>query len=318
MPTIKITPEALTQSFVTYRKQLIEQLMLGMKPALDNMTILTGIRYKEVVAEIGGDFQFSNYKKDRLGTDDITIEGREMETFFGNCVQPIDPNAIYQSVWGANITKGDALKSTPITLAVAGYIMRKLGENQFLNLFTAKHDAAKDGTANWFNGFRTILENDITADNISADKGNLHTFADSIDTDNAEDTVKDFYWAADPALRAQKLKLFISDSGYHAYCEAYQKAHGALPYNKDYDKRTLDGAPNVEFVPLACVPDDFLLLTPRTNIKLLFNQQTDDDKYIVERSLQNHYDVDFIANAFFGTQFLSVNKRSLFYGKKNA
>lgn len=105
---------------------------------------------------------------------------------------------------------------------------------------------------------------------------------------------------------------------YHFYTEAYQKAHGSLPYNQAYDKRTLEGASNVEIVHLACVPDDFMLLTTRQNMKLLFNQKADDDRYIVERSLKNHYDVDFIANAFFGTQFLSVSPRTLRYGKKKS
>lgn len=318
MAEFKFTPESLSQTFITYRRQMIEALMLGMKPAVDSMSVMTGIRYKEVVAEIGGNFEFSNYKKDRLGTADIPIKGRELETFFGNCVQPIDPNQLYQTVWGANVTKGDGLKNTPIAVAVCAYIMKKLGENQFLNLFTAKHDASKDGTANWFNGFQTILEKDVTDGNISADEGNLFTFTDSIDGDNAEDTVKDFYWSAAPALRAQKLRLFISDKGYRNYMDAYQKAHGALPYNVTYEKKTLDGASNVEITPLACVPDDFLLLTPRQNIKLLYNQKSDDDRYLVERSLSNHYDVDFIANAFFGTQFLSVGSHTLLYGKKSS
>lgn len=318
MASFNFSPENLSKTFVTYRKEMTQQLMLGMQDALAHMSVLQGIRYKEVWSELGGKFEMSNYKKDRLGTGEVSVKGRELETFFGNCVEPIDPNALYQSIWGANITKGDALKSVPAVVLVCGHIMRQLGENQFLNLFTAKHDASKDGTANWFNGFKTILEKDATDGNITAADGNLYEFTNSIDADNAEDALKDFYWEASPVLRAQKLKLFISDKTYHYYTEAYQKAHGSLPYNVAYDKRTLEGASNVEIVHLACVPDDFMLLTTRNNIKLLFNQKTDDDRYIVERSLTNHYDVDFIANAFFGTQFLSVSERTLRYGRKKS
>lgn len=315
---IDFSPETLSKTFVTYRKEMIEQLMLGMGDALNHMSVLQGIRYKEVWSEMTGKFEFSNYKKDRLGDGNVTIKGRELETFFGNCIEPIDPNALYQSIWGANITKGDKLKSVPAVILVCGYIMKQLGENLFLNLFTAKHTDGQEGTANWFNGFRTILEQDVTNGDISTNKKNLYTFTASIDSDNAEDILKEFYWGSDPVLRSQKLKLFLSDMAYHNYTEAYQKAHGALPYNQSYDKRTLEGASNVELVPLACVPEDFLLLTTRQNIKLLYNQKTDDDRYIVERSLKNHYDVDFIANAFFGTQLLSVSERTLRYGKKGS
>lgn len=134
--------------------------------------------------------------------------------------------------------------------------------------------------------------------------------SESITAENAEDILKDFYWSRDVKLRRQKLKFFMSDMTYHNYTEAYQLNHGSLPYNNSYDKKTLEGASNVELVPLANVPDGFLLLTPKSNIVALFNQKTDDEKYLVEKSLDNHYDVDFIANMFFGTQFLSVSKES--------
>ena len=52
---------------------------------------------------------------------------------------------------------------------------------------------------------------------------------------------------------------------------------------------------------------DFMLLTPKTNMLLLYNQKSSDENFIVERSLKNHYDVDFIANMFFGVQFESVS-----------
>ena len=105
---------------------------------------------------------------------------------------------------------------------------------------------------------------------------------------------------------------------YHYNTEDYQLNHGSLPYNQNYDKRTLEGASNVELVPLSNVPNDFLLLTPKSNIYLLYNQKTDDEKFIVERSLDNHYDVDFIANMFFGTQFESVSKEVFSVYEKTA
>ena len=110
----------------------------------------------------------------------------------------------------------------------------------------------------------------------------------------------------------------MADQTYHMYTEAYQVNHGSLPYNQSYDKRTLEGASNVELVPLANVPKDFLLLTPKNNIYLLFNQQTEDEKFLVKPSLTNHYDVDFIMNYFFGTQFESVSPEVLRYWRKKA
>lgn len=323
--------EELSKTFQTYRKEFVIMPFLAMEQLAKHMNVRTGIRYRETVSQMSTDAEISNYSKTKHQDADVKIDPRVFETFFGNIVQGIDPNAIYQSIWGSNVTKGDGLKNVPIVVQVCGYLVKKIGEKMFMNSFTAKHDSTDTtSTSKWFNGFQTILENDVAGTNytnkvlISADIGNLVEGAESITADNAEDLIKDFYWnqvgnpAAAAKLRSQQLKLFMSDQAYHFYTESYQTNHGSLPYNQAYDKKSLDGASNVEFVPLPCVPDDFLLLTPKNNAYLLFNQKTDDDKFLVKPSLSNHYDVDFIMNYFFGTQFESVSPEVLRYWKKKA
>lgn len=323
--------EELSKTFQTYRKEFVIMPFLAMEQLAKHMNVRTGIRYRETVSQMSTNAEISNYSKTKHQDADVKIDPRVFETFFGNIVQGIDPNAIYQSIWGSNVTKGDGLKNVPIVVQVCGYLVKKIGEKMFMNSFTAKHDSTDTtSTSKWFNGFQTILENDVAGTNytnkvlISADIGNLVEGAESITADNAEDLIKDFYWnqvgnpAAAAKLRSQQLKLFMSDQAYHFYTESYQTNHGSLPYNQAYDKKSLDGASNVEFVPLPCVPNDFLLLTPKNNAYLLFNQKTDDDKFLVEKSLSNHYDVDFIMNYFFGTQFESVSPEVLRYWKKKA
>lgn len=323
--------EELSKTFQTYRKEFVIMPFLAMEQLAKHMNVRTGIRYRETVSQMSTDAEISNYSKTKHQDADVKIDPRVFETFFGNIVQGIDPNAIYQSIWGSNVTKGDGLKNVPIVVQVCGYLVKKIGEKMFMNSFTAKHDSTDTtSTSKWFNGFQTILDNDVAGTNytkkvlISADIGNLVEGAESITADNAEDLIKDFYWnqvgnpAAAAKLRSQQLKLFMSDQAYHFYTDSYQTNHGSLPYNQAYDKKSLDGASNVEFVPLPCVPDDFLLLTPKNNAYLLFNQKTDDDKFLVEKSLSNHYDVDFIMNYFFGTQFESVSPEVLRYWKKKA
>lgn len=324
---ITFTPELLTTTFQTYREQLIVQPMLAMSKLARYCSIRTGIRYRETVSEMSGKFQMGNYKKDKLGSGNVNIHGRVLETFFGNCIEPIDPNAIYQTIWGSNVTKGEGLKNVPIVLAVCSYILNQIGENLYLNAWTAKHEGTKfDATTDYFNGLKTILDMDIAGTNetgevlISEALGNLETDTEGITAENAEDKIKNFYWNRNEKLRGQAhLEYFMSDKAYHLYTEAYQQNHGALPYNQSYDKRTLEGASHVEICPLSNVPEDFLLLTTKSNILLLYNQKTDDEKYICEKSLNNHYDIDFIANMFFGTQFESVSPEVLaVYEKKTA
>ena len=137
--------------------------------------------------------------------------------------------------------------------------------------------------------------------------------------ENAEDIIKAFVWGSteegwkgiNPKLRGQNVKLFMSEYTKHCYEEAYQMNHGALPYNRGYEKATFEGKSNIEFCALPNVPNNYLSLTPKNNIMSLWNQMTADENFLVEKSLTSHYDVDFIANMFYGEQYLSINKEML-------
>ncbi len=323
--------EELSKTFQTYRKDFIVMPFLAMQILAQHCNVRTGIRYRETVTQMSADAEIGNYSKTKHEDADVKLDPRVFQTFFGNVVQGIDPNAIYQSIWGSNVTKGDGLKNVPIVVQVCAYLVKAIAEKMLMSSFTSKNDPSNTSqTDKWFNGFQTILDADAAGTNelkkvlISTAIGNLVEGSDSITKDNAEDLIKDFYWSeagdavAASKLRSQQLKLFMSDQAYHFYTEAYQVNHGSLPYNQAYDKRSLDGASNVELVPLPCVPKDFLLLTPKSNIYLLFNQKTDDESFLVEKSLSNHYDVDFIMNYFFGTQFESVSPERLRYWRKKS
>lgn len=322
---IKFTPEELNKTFVTYRKTFTTLPFKAMSDLLKYTNIATGIRYREIVSEMTGKFEMGNYAKDKKKEDGTSINARSFETFFGNSIDSIDPNRLYQSIWGSNVISGDGLKNVPIVVQVCALIVKSIWENVYLNTFTAKHeDSDTTSTSKWFNGFCTVIDNDIAGTNysktveISEDIGNLQQGEESISESNAVDVIKDFFWSSGEHLRGQQLELFCSDLTYHMYTENYQNLHGSLPYNTSYDKKTLEGAGNVTFVPLSCVPRDFLLLTPKNNIYCLFNQKGSEEGYRVERSLDNHYDVDVICNAFFGTQFESVNPKVFRVWKKKA
>lgn len=317
-PNYTFTPEELATAFQRYRTELITMPMFAMNMAVQHMGVRTGIRYKEHLHEMKGNFQMGNYDKYKMGNGNVQIVQRTLETFFGNCIEPIDPNSIVHSLWGSDITKGDALKSVPFVKRVCAYIMAQLGENMFNEMWTAKHDPTNTTeTAKWFNGFLAIEDEEIENGAMSAEEGNLHILPEAFTAENAEDLIKDFYWGvagswtgADKKLRKQPLKLFMNDTVKHYYEESYQHNHGALPYNQRYEKARLEGT-TVEFVGLPNVPMDYLCLTPKNNILTLWNQRTADETFLVEKSLNSHYDLDFIANMFYGEQYESINKEML-------
>ena len=318
-PRTTFTPQTLTESMQKYRTELMTMPMFAMQAALQHMAVRTGIRYKEHVHEMSGDFEIGPYDKYKMGKGEIAIKQRTLETFFGNCIEPIDVNSVYQTLWGSDISKGDALKNVPWTKRICAYIFAQLGEKLFMEMWTAKRNAAGKTTHDLFNGFLAIEDAEINAGTMSMEEQNFYTLPQGgITAENAEDILNDFIWGVGQwkgvhkKLRdARGLKLFMSDRTKHYYEVAYQTNHGALPYNQQFTKAHLDGKPNIEFVALANVPDDYLCLTAKNNILSLWNQKGSDETFLVEKSLTSHYDVDFIANLFYGEQYLSVNKEML-------
>ena len=318
-PKTTFTPQSLTESMQKYRTELMTMPMFAMQAALEHMAVRTGIRYKEHVHEMSGDFEIGPYDKYKMGKGEIAIKQRTLETFFGNCIEPIDVNSVYQTLWGSDISKGDALKNVPWTKRICAYIFAQLGEKLFMEMWTAKRNAAGKTTHDLFNGFLAIEDAEINAGTMSAEEQNFYTLPQGgITAENAEDILNDFIWGVGQwkgvhkKLRdARGLKFFMSDRTKHYYEVAYQTNHGALPYNQQFTKAHLDGKPNIEFVALANVPDDYLCLTAKNNILSLWNQKGSDETFLVEKSLTSHYDVDFIANLFYGEQYLSVNKEML-------
>jgi len=318
-PRTTFTPQTLTESMQKYRTELMTMPMFAMQAALQHMAVRTGIRYKEHVHEMSGDFEIGPYDKYKMGKGEIAIKQRTLETFFGNCIEPIDVNSVYQTLWGSDISKGDALKNVPWTKRICAYIFAQLGEKLFMEMWTAKRNAAGKTTHDLFNGFLAIEDTEINAGTMSKAGQNFYPMPQGgITAENAEDILNDFIWGVGEwkgvhkKLRdARGLKLFMSDRTKHYYEVAYQTNHGALPYNQQFTKAHLDGKPNIEFVALANVPDDYLCLTAKNNILSLWNQKGSDETFLVEKSLTSHYDVDFIANLFYGEQYLSVNKEML-------
>ena len=319
-PKTTFTPEALADAFQKYRTELIVMPMFAMAAAMRHMGYADGIRYKEHLHEMKGNFQMGNFDKYKKGKGEIEIKQRTLETFLGNCIEPIDPISIYKSLWGSDVTKGEALKNVPWVKRVCAYIMKQLGENMFNVMWTAKRDETDTKTTKkWFNGYCEIENIEILAGKMAQEIGNLYYLPEALTPENAEDLLKDFYWGNVAAgwrgvhstLRGQNLKLFVSDWSKHCYEESYQLNHGALPYNRQYEQAHLEGAPRVELVPLVNVPNNYLSLTPQPNIMTLWNQRTSDETFLVEKSLTTHYDVDFIANMFYGEQYKSINPEML-------
>ena len=160
------------------------------------------------------------------------------------------------------------------------------------------------------NGFFTIIDKEVAANNISEAKGNLIKTGD-INSTNAVAKLKSFYRKACtkmPALRSQTVRLYISFEVYDAYNDNYQAINGALPYNKEFEKTFLEGSANRCILePMSSMGiSKRIMLGPFENFKVLVDQISDQEDITVFNP-GNPKVMGFFLAAAIGFEFMTLN-----------
>lgn len=315
MGTLVLNQDVLSKSALKLRKTLLSMIVIGLEDTKKHMTIRPGIRYKEVVGQLSGGIEIGPYSETRIDSSGLNVTPRELETFFGSVVKDFSPNSVYQSIWGSSITKGEGLKSTEVVELVLAYLMKKVSESLNKSVWNAVRNAGGDKTKDLFNGFDTIAQTEITANNLTKELKNLYAFTEAIDQNNAVEQLKEFYRFASDELQMEDCKLFIPKSIYNAYVDDYQTTVGAIVYNKEFDKLTLESSRGrCELVPLANkAGSNFIQLTPKSNMLIGVDQESDLEKIIVEKHAA--FVLQFIATMFFGCQYETLSPEKLLVGK---
>lgn len=311
--TIQITPDSLNTSYAKYRKDLILMPTRALDEVAKYMSRRLGVRGKETVGEANGDMQIGPYSLTRVDEDGVTITGRTLETYLGSGVKPFEPNAVSESIYGSNVFQGDALKNQPITKLIGAYLFAKVGESFFNTLFTAKRNPGGKKTADLYDGFKTIADQEIKNKNVSTEKGNLFK-TEAITNVNAVDALEAFYDAADQKLKNTKTFMFLNSSELMRYDRAYRSVYGSVNYNKEFGKSKLDGCTNCTLIGLDNIPVGFKIITPGSNMLIGLATEGTNCKFEFEKSLTSHFLIDFVATMYFGTQFESISKERILFG----
>lgn len=320
---VQVTPESLATSAAKTRTELLKVPMLALGPALRYFSLRTGIRYSETVGTLSGNVEMGPYDPFRVDSDDLNITGRTLFTYFGDVVKRFDPNSVVQSIYGSSITKDEGLKNVPITMQVLSFIAAKIGRGLALHLFDAVRNDKGTKTVDLFNGIDTITANEITAGNISVDKGNLFEFSDAIDATNAVDLLTAFCRAASDELlenedgedsRAEGLNLLVPRSIVYAYRDDYKATTGHSPIYDKFNQTVIEGFPNIRLVPFAGKANsDFIQLSTKGNMLIGCDQMGDVEKVVVCK--YHEFLVSFVMTMFFGTDYESIDPERLLVGK---
>ena len=303
------TLEQYQEAAVKYRKELLMLPIFGSMDTLKHMTGRPGIRYKERVGTIDYNAQFGPYKPRRRSNEDLKLDFRTLETFFGSVVADFDPNQALQTLMGEGPTKGDGLMNTPTAKEVLGLMAKSLSFHLNEAIWAGVRNADGDTTMDLFDGFDTITSKEIAAGNISAAKGNYLKLTEQITRANACDVLKEILFSLDPHLRAQQLNLYCSQELVDMYNESYQLTHGGLPYNSRYAQNAVEGSEGrLVMVPLANkVGSNFIHIAPKGNMLYGYDNMSAETSILVKE--YEPFVLSFIATMFFGVQFETIDKR---------
>ena len=309
---ISFSDEEYQKAAEKWRQQLLLLPMLSCKDSLRFMTGIPGIRNKEHVGTAKSNAQFGPYKADKNSSSTTEVKYRELETFFGNVCEDFEPNSVVTMLLGQNASfLGEGQKTAPSAKLVIASVLKSLGESLHNVLFTAKRNAEGDTSADLFNGFITIADAEVTAENISEAKGNLLKITTGFSEADALDVAKSIERKAHPVLRATEKFLYCSPEFADAYNDAYMLTHGGIVYNKKFEQAVVEGSNNkTTLAPLTCLAGSSkFFLAPKSNMHYGYDSLSDQERIQVDRF--KPFMLTLSAAMFFGVQFYSIDPRML-------
>lgn len=312
----RITPAELETSCKTYKRELLMQPVEVMKDnTLKYITLVPGVRNQLTFGELKGDAQLGPWKKDRKSDADYKIEGRTLQVWPGNCAYDFNPMEIFQSIYGQSIMQGKAMTLHQIARLVATYFAAKVGQHLNDHVWDAVRNVNGNKTEDLFDGFDTIIGKEITAEKLSAAKGNLYEFDAAISESTATEQLKDFYRHANKFLRGRECYMYLTESAYWNYIDDYQARHGSLPYNESFEKNVLEGSNGkCHFVVLNNMADSkYLKITTKPNLLLGTDINAQENHVGIEK--YSSWQLTFEYAAVYGAQIRTLAPEALFVGK---
>lgn len=318
MGYLNISDAELKKSATTFQKELLITPVLSCSDTLQHFTGRPGVAGREVIGQLTGNIELGPYNAKRVDDTGVNITPRVLETYLGSVVKRFDPNEAAKTVWGETFAQGEELTRAALVLQVLTYLSAQLGKMIGAALWTAERDASGDKTKNLFDGFDTITKKEIDASSISTTQGNLHEFPEAFSDTNTVDLLMKFYEGAAPELQAVETKLYIPHSLYNAYNRDYATRFGSTPYNHEYSKTFLEGTQNLcELVPLASKKgSEYVHLSTKKNMLYGYGAGMADENIAIEK--YHEFLISFVATMYFGVQFETIAKESLFVGKIHA
>ena len=307
---------SLSGSAEKIRQELQLIAILGLSDILPFVTVRTGVRYKETVGTLSTPAELRDYTGEKNAVSGHKITARTLETFLGSCVMEFDPNELRKTIFGSGVASGAGTEKLDVNTVFLRDMMTRISGGLNRSIFSAVREEGSATTAKLFNGFDAITTTDIAAGDITVAKGNLVEFSAPITRSNAVDALREYYWGASAELQGIATNMYVSREIYNNYLVDYQATVGAVPYNTEFKKLTLEGSGGLcTLAPVVSKTNSpYLHLSPTQNMQLGCYQLGDFENIEVRRG-DNPFLLQFICTMFFGTQMESIDASLLKVGK---
>lgn len=272
-------------------------------------TPVTKLRGDKKMPSIYGKSQFSPFKKDKSSDAEVKIDWRTLTTRHANVIESFAPVDYVDMPLGiASDYLGEKLKKAPQTVLVMAELSASRGEPLAQAVITGKYNPDGDTSEDICDGIITIAEKEISAGNISVEKGNLYEMP-KLTMENACDEIKKFVFSMDPFLRKQSNFLFCAPEVVDMYNESYLTSHQSVSYNKEYDQPYVEGSSKK--LTLIGLPQlagtKIMFATQKKN--LLYGTYLESDQSFVDIMRKNHYEMSMASDMWIGVDFRTLDKR---------
>lgn len=298
---------------VKWNTTLMDLPIRAASDVLGHMHGITGLRGEMQLGEISADSQFAPFKKNRTGSSDVNIKYRVIKNYLGNAIDEFAPVDYAHLTMGYDDPiVGESIKGASTTALVLFHIAKARGQHIAQAVLTGVHNEEGDTTEDLCDGLLTIAGKEITAGNISAEKGNYIKLQDAFTFQNTADLIKEeVIFKLNSFMRRENNLLLCDPELVDMYNESYQATHSGLNYNTAYNQPFVEGSHNK--VTLLGLPEmagqKRMILTQKDN--MWWATYNKSNEMAVDIMRKDHYTLSFAANMWLGTQFRTIDKRRL-------
>lgn len=299
-------PVELVNSSRKFRKEALTMAIVALEESTKHLSIRPGIQGEEVVGTVKSGAELRPYRTAKDTTNTSSIESRTLRTYFGDVVEEFDPYTLYETVFGESHTKPRT--TLEIVKALCVEMSKSCCENLDESLFSGVRNSKGETTHDLFNGYDTIIKNEITATKISVANSNLQDLGE-LTIANIGDKLTAFYRATYKAFRKKKkVKLFLSTDLLDMYDDWFV-ANFNTTIDPDAERRYLHRTnKRVELVALAGMEGaEHLILSTKRNMLVGVDQMSAKEKFSINQP-DNPKVVQFFMTMYFGVDFESIDK----------